>query len=69
MTMKISKYWKAVVAGLVAGSGALGTAAADGVVTSSDVWVIAAAVVGGLGLTWAVPNRTAGAPKHAAPSE
>lgn len=55
--MKITKYRKAIVAGIVAGSGALSTAAADGSVTSGEVWIIAGAVAGGLGLTWAVPNR------------
>ncbi|MFD9445520.1 hypothetical protein ACFWBR_42255 [Streptomyces sp. NPDC060006] len=55
--MKITTYWKAVVAGVVAGSGALSTAAADGSVTSGELWIIVGAVVGGLGLTWAVPNR------------
>lgn len=55
--MKLSKYWKAIVAGVVAGSGALSTAAADSTVTSGELWIIAGAVVGGLGFTWAVPNR------------
>jgi hypothetical protein len=55
--VKISKYWKALVAGVVAGSGALSTAAADDVITSGEVWLIVGALVGGLGLTWAVPNR------------
>lgn len=55
--MRITKYAKAVVAGVVAGAGALGTAAADGTVTSGDVWIIAGVVLGGLGFTWAIPNR------------
>jgi hypothetical protein len=57
--VKISKYWKALVAGAVAASGALSTAAADNVITSGEVWLIVGALVGGLGLTWAVPNRPA----------
>lgn len=55
--MSVSTYWKALVAGLVAGTGALSTAAADDVITSGEVWLIVGAYVGGLGLTWAVPNR------------
>lgn len=55
--MTIGRYWKALVAGLVAGAGALSTAAADDVITSGEVWLIVGAVVGGLGLTWAVPNK------------
>lgn len=55
--MTIGRYWKALVAGLVAGAGALSTAAADDVISSGEVWVIVGAVVGGLGLTWAVPNK------------
>ncbi|MDX2551316.1 hypothetical protein [Streptomyces stelliscabiei] len=55
--MRISKYAKAVTAAVVAAGGALSTAAADGVVTSGEVWIVAGAFLGGLGLTWAVPNR------------
>ncbi|GGX99726.1 hypothetical protein [Streptomyces fructofermentans] len=58
--MRISTYWKAIVAGAVAGSGVLSTAAADGVITTGEVWLIVGAVVGGLGLTWAVPNKQTG---------
>ncbi|MEV6544384.1 hypothetical protein [Streptomyces sp. NPDC051665] len=55
--MKISKYAKAVTAAVVAAGGAVSAAAADGVVTSGEVWIIAGAFLGGLGFTWAVPNR------------
>jgi hypothetical protein len=65
--MRISKYWKAIVGGLAAGAAAVTTAAQDGQI-SGEEWVTAGiAVLGALGLTWAVPNRQ-GDPKHAAPS-
>ena len=64
--MKPSKYWKAVVAAVVATGGTATTALNDGVVTSAEAWLIAGAFLAGLGFTWAVPNR--GTAKHAAPS-
>ena len=66
--MKISKMWKAVVAALAAGSASLVTALDDSTVTTQEGLTIAVAVLGALGLTWVVPNRTAD-PKHAAPSD
>ncbi|MFJ2514707.1 hypothetical protein ACIQJX_34945 [Streptomyces griseoviridis] len=58
--MKISKYAKAITAGLVGGAAALSTAAADGIITGAEIWGIAGAVLAGLGITWAVPNRPSG---------
>lgn len=55
--MKVARYWKAIVAGAVAGSSAAATALQDGQLTPVEVVTIVVAVVGGLGLTWAVPNR------------
>lgn len=66
--MKVSKYAKAIVAAVVAGSGTVGTALADDVITAGEAWTIAGVVLGALGFTWAVPNRQ-GAPKHAAPTD
>ena len=55
----IAPYAKAIVAALVAGLTVLGTALTDDVVTTAE-WVgVAIAVLGGGGLTYAVPNRTA----------
>lgn len=62
--MKVSKYWKAVVAAVVAGGGSLGTALADSTITTQEGLTAVAAVLGALGLTWAVPNRQAA--RHAA---
>ncbi|MEU1474509.1 hypothetical protein [Streptomyces sp. NPDC005760] len=62
--MKLSKYAKAATAAVVAAGGAVTTAAADGVVTSGEVWIIVGAFLGGLGFTWAVPNKAeTGAPR------
>ncbi|MFD0902318.1 hypothetical protein [Actinomadura sediminis] len=54
--MKIGSYAKSLVAAVVAGSGTLGTAMADDVVTTGE-WVgVALAVLGALGIVAAVPN-------------
>ncbi|WP_371528365.1 hypothetical protein OG302_22245 [Streptomyces sp. NBC_01283] len=55
--MKLAKYWKAVVAAVVAGAGALSTALADDTVTAAEGWAAGLAVLAALGFTWAVPNR------------
>jgi peptidoglycan/LPS O-acetylase OafA/YrhL len=57
--MKISHYWKAVVAAVVAGAGALSTALTDDTVTAAEGWAALLAVLGALGFTWAVPNKQA----------
>jgi len=55
--MRLSKYAKAIVAALAATAGTVTAAAADGVVTTGEAWLVAGAFLGGLGLTWAVPNK------------
>lgn len=55
--MRISKYWKAVAAGVAAGSASLATALQDGTLTTTEEVTAVLAVLGALGLTWAVPNR------------
>lgn len=57
--MRVSKYWKAVVAALVAGAAALSTAVQNNQVTAGEWWTVAIAVVTAAGATWAVPNRPA----------
>jgi hypothetical protein len=56
--MRISKYWKAVVAALAAGAASLSTAILDDTVTAAEGWAALIAVLGALGFTWAVPNKT-----------
>lgn len=56
--MKISKYWKAVVAALAAGAGSLSVAVTDDTVTAAEGWAALIAVLAALGFTWAVPNKT-----------
>ncbi len=56
--MKVSKYWKAVVAGVVAGAGSLSTALADDQITAAEGWAAGLAVLAAYGFTWAVPNKT-----------
>jgi hypothetical protein len=60
-SMKVAKYWKAVVAGTVAGAGSLSTALADDRITAAEGWLVLTAVLAALGFTWAVPNRQASA--------
>lgn len=55
--MKISKYWKATVAAIVAGAGSLSTAVADDTITAAEAWTAGVAVLVALGFTWAVPNK------------
>lgn len=49
-------YGKAIVAGLVAGLGSLGTAMTDGAVTSAEVIALVTALVVGSGLVSIAPN-------------
>lgn len=50
-------YAKAIVAGLIAGLGVLGSALVDDTVTPAE-WVgVAGATLAGLGIVYAVPNR------------
>jgi hypothetical protein len=55
--MRITRYWKAIIAGLVAGSGALGTAAQDGTLTGTEGLAAAGTALVALVATWRVPNR------------
>lgn len=64
--MKISAMAKAIVAGLAAGATAAVTAVQDQVVTSGETVTIVLAVLGALGITYAVPNRPA-EPERATP--
>lgn len=63
--MKLSKVWKAVVAGVVAGGGALGTAAQDGTITSAEGLTIGGAILVAVYAVWRVPNRTTPTPPGA----
>lgn len=60
--MKVSKMWKAVVGGLAAGTASAATAVQDGQITSVETVTIVLAVLAGLGVTWAVPNRQTAKP-------
>lgn len=55
--MKISRYWKAIVAALAAGATAVTTAAQDGTITGEELVTAGIAVLGTLGITYAVPNK------------
>jgi hypothetical protein len=55
----MQKYLKAVAAALAAGAASLVTALDDGTITAQEGVTAAVAVLAALGLTWAVPNKTA----------
>lgn len=55
--IRISSFAKAIVGGLSAGAAAAVTAVQDQVVTSGETVTIVLAVLGALGITYAVPNR------------
>ncbi|MEU2799065.1 hypothetical protein [Streptomyces sp. NPDC007117] len=57
--MKISSAAKAFVAGLAAGASVAATAVQDSVFTTGEVVTTVLAVLGALGVTYAVPNRPA----------
>lgn len=53
---KLMQYRKAIVAALIAGLTALYAAMSDDVITAGEWVMIALAVLGGGGATWAIPN-------------
>jgi hypothetical protein len=55
--MRISPYWKAVVAAVAAGAGSLGTAVQDGTLTSAEGVIAGLVALAALGAVWKVPNR------------
>lgn len=55
----MDQYAKAIVAAVMAGLGALGTALADGSATATEWVVVASSVVAALALVWGVPNAPA----------
>jgi hypothetical protein len=66
--MKISRYWKAVVAAVAAGAGTLATAMNDDLmITLSELVSVGLTVLSAYGITWAVPNRTASPPGEGRP--
>ncbi|MFF7879104.1 hypothetical protein ACFZDM_33325 [Streptomyces californicus] len=65
--MKISSAAKAFVAGLAAGASVAATAVQDGVFTTGETVTTVLAVLGALGITYAVPNRPATEPNRVTP--
>lgn len=57
MLLKLSSMAKAIVAGLAAGAASLAAATADGSLSTPDLITVVLAVLGALGVTWAVPNK------------
>lgn len=57
MLFNLGKVAKAIVAAVAAGGSALAVAAQDGSLSSGDLVTMAIAVLGALGVTYAVPNR------------
>lgn len=57
---QLKPYAKAIVAALVAALAVLGTALTDDVITASEWVLVVSAFLGGLGITYAVPNKAPG---------
>ena len=58
--MRVSRYWKAIVAAGAAFFGTLATAMNGDMTVTGQEWIsIGLAVLGALGITYVVPNRTA----------
>lgn len=55
--MKVSKYWKAVVAAVAAGAGSLGTGAQDGILTQAEGVTALLVALAAAGAVWRVPNQ------------
>ncbi|KAF2774700.1 hypothetical protein [Streptomyces sp. OM5714] len=55
--MRIPNFAKAIVGGAAAGTAAAVTAVQDNVLTTGEGITIALAVLGALGITYAVPNK------------
>jgi len=56
--MKLNEVAKSLTAALIAGAGALQTAATDGLVTTAEWVYVATVTILALGIVWAVPNTT-----------
>lgn len=57
MLLKLSGMMKAVVAAAAAAAGTLAAATADGSLSTGDIVTVVLAVLGALGVTYAVPNK------------
>jgi hypothetical protein len=49
---------KALLAGAIAGAGAVAVGYADGAITTAEVWTAVASGLTALGVVWGVPNKT-----------
>ncbi|MBK3556312.1 hypothetical protein JHN55_07130 [Streptomyces sp. MBT56] len=67
--MKISSAAKAFVAALAAGASVAATAVQDGVFTTGEGVTTALAILGALGITYAVPNRPAAEADRVTPGQ
>ena len=54
---KIKPYAKAVMAGVVAGAGAIATGYADETLSTGEIWMAVSAGLTAAGATWVIPNR------------
>ncbi|MGW6257608.1 hypothetical protein [Streptomyces sp. NPDC055085] len=56
--LKVSAYAKAVAAAAAAATGTLVAVTADGALSTGDIVTVVLSVLGALGITYAVPNKT-----------
>ncbi|MET9339291.1 hypothetical protein [Nonomuraea sp. NPDC003804] len=62
--LKVGSYSKAIVAAVSAGTGTLVTAMSDDVIVTGEWVTVALAVIGALGITYAVPNAEKSEPRR-----
>ncbi|WP_405794130.1 hypothetical protein [Streptomyces sp. NBC_01506] len=55
--MRVSSFAKAIAAAVAAGTAAVATAVQDSAFTTGEGVTVALAVLGALGITYAVPNK------------
>lgn len=65
----IPRYAKSVAAAITAGGAALGTGLADGQMTAVEWIAVGTAVIGSLGIVWAVPNKVVPDVPEVAPAQ
>jgi hypothetical protein len=56
--LSVGSFAKAVVAALAAGAATLSIALSDGALDVSDIVTVVLSVLGALGVTYAVPNKS-----------
>jgi hypothetical protein len=54
----VATITKALLAGAIAGAGAVAVGYSDGAITTAEIWTAVASGLTALGVVWGVPNKT-----------